>query len=448
MITSLPLTKRLWAVLMAGSILASACTRKAEPQPLLENNNVLVVLVDTLRADHLGAYGHSLATSPFLDQLVEESITFDRVVAPSSQTVPSTLSLLSGVYPNRHGNQYFVEVEGGAFRVPTPKTRPQVPDHVTLLSEQFLERGYKTGAVVANPWLRRVWGFGRGFETYDHIGMGRLKKGWSRGGDVNNAARELLEAWKDERFFLYLHYMDVHTPYEKEPRYKDEFPTDLSPISSIAASLLSYNAQVRAMDDHFRDLLATLRELGLDEKTLVVFTSDHGEMFGEHKSFGHGQALYQELVHVPLLLRHPKLKPMARRVDWPVSLVDVAPTIVELTLGKVNVDGDGISLVPHLRGAGRSEQARILYSELGYMTAAVRGDQKVIRSGGGKRKGSQWAFDLANDPKEQSTIESEQGWVREMIAAIEGHDARRFVDREAKETIDPATEERVRALGY
>lgn len=430
-------------MLILGIACAAGCTRQTEPTALLANHNVILVLVDTLRADHLGTYGYQRATSPFLDQLVTESITFDRAVAPASQTVPSMLSLWTGVYPARHGNQYYAGAR--AFRVPTPKTKPRVPDDLTLMSEYFERSGYRTGAIVTNPWLREDYGFARGFETYRH---------WDsvpapRGPEINAAARAQLAQWKDERFFLYLHYMDVHIPFDPKPRYKSDFPIDPGVVHGLAELRSSYDAEIRAVDDYVRDLVKIVRDLGIEDKTLFVFASDHGEEFGDHDKLGHGHALYQELVHVPLLFRHPLLKSAARRIDTPVSLVDVAPTILELTIGKASTgnDLDGVSLVPQLRGNDNSGTPRTLFTELGEMTAAIRANKKLIRSHKKKAPG-QWAYDLGTDPAEKAAADSKQLWVEQLSAAIDDHEARRVVDHESTDSIDPATEERVRALGY
>ncbi len=409
---------------------------------MLDDSNLIVILVDTLRADHLGSYGHQQPTSPYLDRLAKDSIVFDRVVAPASQTVPSMLSLWSGLYPSRHGNQYFAGLR--AFRVPVAKTKPRVPEHVTLLSETLGERGYKTGAIVTNPWLRKEYGFARGFDVYQ---QSTTKPPFPRGPEVNRSATELMERWKNTRFFLYVHYMDAHIPYETEPRYRDLFPEEPGARKGIAQLRSGYNAEIRAVDDYVGELLATAGRLGLTDNTLVVFVSDHGEEFGEHGGVGHGHALYQELVRVPLLLHHPKLRPFSRRIDTPVSLVDFRATVLELLTGMPGEDVDGISLVPEIRGTPDQKPARILYSELGEATAALRGDKKVIRSRA-KKGAAELAFDLSADPDEKNPIAAPHDWVRQLSNAIQRQEAQRFVDTAETEPIDPATEERVRALGY
>ncbi len=435
--------RHLAAVLILGIACTVGCTKKTEPAALLADNNVILVLVDTLRADHLGTFGYQWPTSPFLDQLVAESITFDRAVAPASQTVPSMLSLWTGVYPNRHGNEYYAGAR--AFRVPTPRTKPRVPDNLTMMSEHLARRGYRTGAIVTNPWLREDYGFARGFETYRH---------WDsvpapRGPVINAAAREQVTKWKEERFFLYLHYMDVHIPLDPKPRYREDFPIDPGLVLGLAALKSSYDAEIRAVDDYVKDLVKIVRDLGIEDKTLLVFVSDHGEEFGDHGRLGHGHSLYQELVHVPLLFRHPRLKSAARRIDTPVSLVDIAPTILELTLGKTSTDSnlDGVSLVPLLRGEDNAGKPRTLFTELGEMTAAIRNDKKLIRSHK-KEAPEQWAYDLRIDPSEKTATSAGEPWVEKLSTAIDDHEARRVVDDESKDSIDPVTEERVRALGY
>jgi arylsulfatase A-like enzyme len=326
--------------------------------------------------------------------------------------------------------------------VPTPGTAPRVPEGVTFVSERLRERGYETGAVVTNPWLKPEFGFDSGFDSYDF--MLELPH-FARGAKVNEAARKLLEEWNGRRFLLWLHYMDAHAPYEEEPKYRDAFPPDPNDHKGVALLKHGYNAEIRAVDDYVRDLLGMIRELGVEQNTLVVFTSDHGEEFGEHGGFGHGKALYQELVHVPLLFKHPELAP--RRIETPVSLVDIAPTILDLITGSVDERLDGISLVPEMVGESPPPGERILFSELGTMTAARRGDKKLIRAANAERA-QQSAYDLSADPGEKSAVDARSPWIADLSAAIDAHVARRVAPDGSAESLDPATEERVRVLGY
>lgn len=193
--------------------------RRAHAAPSFAGTNVIVVLVDALRADRLGAFPRGAATSPFIDELAERAVRFENASSTASQTVPSVLSLWSSAYPSRHGNSYFHDT--ASFRLPERKTSPQVPDALPLMAQLFGERGYRTGAVVTNPWLQSKWGFARGFERYEFISR-------ARGPVVNRTGLEMIDAWDAERpFLLYLHYMDVHFPRHPLDAFQETFTAGL-----------------------------------------------------------------------------------------------------------------------------------------------------------------------------------------------------------------------------
>ncbi len=424
---------------------AIGCTTAPTPsKPALEGANIVLVMVDTLRADHLGSFGYARPTSPFLDQLADASIAFSNVVAPASQTVPSMLSLWSGVYPNQHGNQYFPGIR--AFRVPTPNTEPKVPDDLPLMAEYLQARGYRTAAVVTNPWLRKSYGFARGFEVYHHLEAVPAP----RGPAINDLAREIIDRWKGEKFLLYLHYMDVHIPFDPKPKYRADFPPIDGPSEAISQLKASYEAEIRAIDDYTKEILSELKRAGLADDTLIVFTADHGEEFDEHGGIGHGHALFQELVHVPLMLIHPKLASRYRKIAQPISLVDVFPTVAELVATGDAPPADGRSLVPLIANEDVEVYAkRTLFSELGTATSAVKRGKKLIRTT--KKNTTDFkAFDLTEDPRELNPIASGPPWINELRAALQQH-AKRTRSQESDNSfgkLDPEVEERVRALGY
>jgi arylsulfatase A-like enzyme len=389
--------------------------RKSHAAPSFEGANVVVVMIDTLRADRLGLHPRGQATSPFIDELAERSVNFENATSTAPQTVPSVLSLLSSAYPSRHGNHYFHKTS--SFRLPERKTLPQVPDELPLMGELFQARGYRTGAVVTNPWLQAKWGFDRGFDQYEFINR-------ARGPVVNETGLRMIDGWNRQRpFLLYLHYMDVHFPRLPLDPFKEVFTaglpgknvygnhgfpdlTDEDRIYSIAA----YDACVRSMDEVLRELMQALEERGLDDSTLVVVVSDHGDEFGEHGGLGHGRTLYQEMLDVPLMFVHPKLEGHARRITEQVSLVDVLPTLVELTGGKVPQELMGRSLVgwilpgeppPHPTPSP-------LIAELGFVKMIRDGDRKLIWF---QDKDSMEAYDLGEDPGELRPIPQDLAWI-------------------------------------
>lgn len=409
-------------------------------EPLLRNTNIVLIVVDTLRADHLSGFGHPHPTSPYLDRLADQSVTFTRALATASHTVPSMLSLWTGRYPVVHGNQYFADVR--AFRVPTPNTRPSVPAPLPMLAEHLRDNGYRTAAVTTNPWLREEYGFARGFDVYHHLDEVPAP----RGPAVNAVAREIVEEWRARRFFLYVHYMDVHLPFDPEPRYRGRFPARDGLPELMTQWHADYQAEIRAVDDYIRGVVEALSELGLAEDTLLIVTSDHGEEYRDHGRFGHGHALYQELIHVPLLLHHRKLA--AGRIDVPVSLVDLFPTVAALVTGPLQREVDGISLVPLILDRDRADRDRVLFGELGNQVTAIRDNQKLIRDST-RPKERETAFDLRDAAGERESVDASTPWVAELAAEIDRHAARASAaDQAPYEVLDPAVEERVRALGY
>jgi len=417
-------TRRLPAWL-ALALLLVACSGPDNP---LVGTNVIVVLADTLRADHLGAYGAHPRQSPFLDGLAAQSVLFENAWAASAQTAPSVLSLWSGVYPHRHGVQYYWRTDG--FHPRRVRGEPVVPDELRLMSELFQAAGYRTGAVVTNPWLHPRFGFGRGFERFEHLpSQGRGAEAREGGSRVNQTARELLETWQGQRFLLHLHYMDVHSPYQPPEPIRAQFlegrqgenvykngPRPEAKPADVAYTWALYRGEVRAFDDLVRELFELLRELGLEDSTLVVFVSDHGESFLEHGGMGHGWNLYEEMLHTPLFFWHASLRERARRVEALVSGVDLLPTLLELAGVAVPTGLQGRSFAPQLLGARDSGGGdRVILSELGNVKAARRGSTKLVRTlrlGGGEE-----AFDLVSDPGEQSRLVSPP-WRAELAEAL------------------------------
>jgi arylsulfatase A-like enzyme len=417
---------------------------------MLDGANVVLVLVDTLRADHLGCYGYSEPTSPFLDQLARRAVAFENVTSASSQTIPSVVSLWSAVYPTVHGNQFFPKT--GSYRVQKPRVQPVIPADIPLLAELFRGRGYRTAAVVTNPWMRQAYGFGRGFDEYHYL-SGENDSKWAlvNARAVNDLALELMNAWKEERFLFYLHYMDAHFPYISPEPYRSRFAASAGhqqPLQRMELVRALYDGAIRGVDDVIRELFVGLEALHLESSTLVVVAGDHGEEFGEHGGVGHGHALFQESIHTPLLFVHPVLTP--KWIRMPVGLIDVLPTLLDLTGGGIQGGIDGVSLAPWV-GGERPEpdgSTRFLYSEVGTVKAVRRGSYKLIRwSDGGHRHE---AFDLAVDPNEQNPIDGMPQWRAELESALEQLETRQpqRLAPPADEAPNPAAAEALRALGY
>jgi arylsulfatase A-like enzyme len=436
----------LLGVAAAGTVLA--CGGGPEPR------NLLLVSIDTLRADVLGAYGSERDTSPAMDSLAAEGILFDNVLAPSPWTLPSHASLLTGLYPSRHG-------------VKTARNR--LPGDLDTLATVLRTYGFRTAAVVNAYYLSRKYGFDRGFQDFVYV---QESPGSAEPSQVEDQALRWIAEHAQEPFFLFLHYYDVHSDYRSLPRYERRFtrpyegPADGSTRQLVrhrsgeielgeddAEHLKDlYAASVRQMDDGLARLRRGLEQRGLLERTVVVLTSDHGEEFLEHGGVLHGRTQYEEVVRVPLLLRAPGL-PAGLRLETPVSL-DVMPTVLSLLELPVPPALDGRNLAPLWSGAAAGDlRARFLFGEADHRN--VRPDRtRAVRQGGFKLvhdrlTGESRLFDLVDDPGETHDVKDRHPEVqRRMRAALQD-----FMEREAPTAGEvpeptPAERRRLEALGY
>ncbi|MFT5461136.1 MAG: arylsulfatase A-like enzyme [Planctomycetota bacterium] len=307
--------------------------------------NLLLISLDTLRADRLGCYGYDRDTSPALDAFAERSVRFRYAIAPSPWTVPSHVSLLTGLLPSTHGVHTSVQVPG---------------DDTDLLAELLFPRGWYTFGITDGGNVSGSLGFDRGFRAFYDV-----DKSFSttvREAQTYMADRQPFGAW-----FAFLHTYDIHCPYDPPEPYRSMFETegaqsadidgkcgnpwlnemDLSP-EQVQYISDRYDGGIREVDDTLAKLFKSLEESGAMENTVIVITSDHGEEFKEHGQIGHERSLHRELLEVPLIIYAPGLEPGV--VDSPVSLVDVMPTVLEL-LGEAIPEGlDGRSLLPLIEG--------------------------------------------------------------------------------------------------
>ncbi|MEM7582936.1 MAG: sulfatase [Acidobacteriota bacterium] len=321
-------------VLLVATVAALACSN--EPPGLSwKGDHVIVIVVDSLRADHLGCYGYSRDTSPNIDRLAAEGITFDRALSNSSFTRESIATLLTGQLPSVSGS-----IGWGA--------RPATG--IPILGELFSNAGYAT-AFLSTTGVLRAPAFSRGFEHVEHFTERWDVSGMSH--DLSRRALEITSQTSDRPLLLYLHYLDPHGPYQPPEELHRRFtpepfqePLDLyrqvrPKCSQLVASgfgpgeerfedlVVRYDAEIADVDRAIADLLAGLDELGTLDDTLIVFTSDHGEEFLEHDFVEHAWTLYRESVHVPLIFWSREF-PAPMRIEERVALVDVLPTLLGL----------------------------------------------------------------------------------------------------------------------
>lgn len=380
--------------------------------------SVVLITIDTLRADRVGAYGLATARTPVLDALAREGARFARAYATAPITLPSHASLLTGRYPPGHGAHH----NGVAMR------------EVPTLASTLDTAGFATGAFVSAFPLDRRFGLARGFDVYDD-GLGRDAVGQLRnerpGDETVTRAIAWLDAQRAERTFLWVHLFEPHAPYGAP--------------GATGPALARYDDDVASADALTGRLLASLGDRAAS--TLVIVAADHGEAFGEHGEIGHSLFVYDTTLRVPLIVRGPRV-PAGRIVDAPVSLVDVAPTLLAL-LGQPAMDTDGVSLVEAIEGKPVSE--REIYAEsLAPLFDFGWSPLRTVRAGTWKYIDAPTAelFDLATDASEQRNIadtdQPRAATLRARVEAMAGPEPSTGqgtpIDREARG--------RLEALGY
>ncbi|MBW2287471.1 MAG: sulfatase [Deltaproteobacteria bacterium] len=327
------------APLLALAALTSAACSAPAPPP-----NVVMIVIDTLRADRLGSYGYSRPTSPNIDALARESCLFENAVSQSSWTGPSIASLFTSMYPSQHGMVDF---------------KSSLGDALPTLAGVFRATGYTTLGVSANfTFISPNKGFSRDFDTFEVLSRppepGEKAEIYGTnsvaGGEVTERVFSLLAENRADPFFLYVHYMDPHSSYDPPAPFRDRFVADYDgPIDGSTEQLQEivrgeleigpadiehlqslYDAEVATADAEVGRLLDHLRAIGAYEDSIVVLLSDHGEEFMDHGSLFHMFTLYREQIHVPLILRKPGGLGGGTRVASIIELVDVGPTVLEL----------------------------------------------------------------------------------------------------------------------
>jgi arylsulfatase A-like enzyme len=321
-------------LLILAAIAAGACSRRAAPQPGPAARNVLLITIDTLRADHVGAYGARRARTPNLDALAARGARFDRAFATAPITLVSHASILTGLYPPGHGARH----NGMRLNLETP-----------TLAETLAHQGFRTAAFVGAFPLDRRFGLIKGFQTYgDKMPRGRDGRPANErpGSQVVDEALAWLADHRDQRFFLWVHLFEPHAPYGN--------PDD--PVEARRPPIQRYDDDVAEADKQAGRVIAALGPLA--ETTLIVAAADHGEAFGEHGEISHSLFTYDTTLRVPLIVAGPGVPQSV--IEDPVSLVDVAPTILS-ELGASRMNGDGIDLSPAF--SGTRLPARTLYAE-------------------------------------------------------------------------------------
>ena len=433
--------------------------------------NMILISIDTLRADHLGSYDYERDTSPNIDRLAAEGVRFENAFSTSMWTLPAHASLLTGLYSSHHGAY--------RFGMGTPLGR-----ELRTLPELLSQRGYETAGFTGGVYVSAALGFDQGFDLFREP-MHTFAKGVSFEERVDQAL-EWIEARKRQPWFLFLHTYDVHVPYAPRPPFDTLFDPDYRGPSRTAYTpqhpfrqpdaldpelvdhiVALYDGGIRQMDVEVGRLADALRGIENSRETCLVLTSDHGEEFKEHGHLFHGRAVvYEELVQVPLVFWCPSLLRGGRVVHDVVSIVDVLPTLLELVGGSVPESIDGRSLLNMLRddrqprgsGLGAS-RSRSVAAEAHGSVEQTEGAAWMLRDQRYKLISSTLAgveetalYDLREDPGETNSIhESRPDIVDRMRSHLWSVVGKLDVETGVADPQwdqDPALQERLRQLGY
>ncbi len=421
---------------------------------MLAEQDCLVILLDALHAEHLGAYGGPADVSPTIDALAAGGLRFGRAWSQTSWTLPSTVSLFTGLYQETHG----VSPRAG-------ETDARLVDAADTLAELFAQAGYDTRCYTQNPWTGKRHGLDQGFERFHEVR--------GDGGSLAERVLEDLTERDDRPLFAYVHFRRPHTPFNAAPIDRALFvDRDYDgPVRGTDEDVDAYNNQKTAFDEadlaHHRHLYhANIhhadREVerllaGVDTgRTLVVLLSDHGEAFAQHGRMGHNWMSFEEYVHIPLVLSHPLLArdaPTPERLDVPVMTIDVLPTLVELfALPQPATAPQGVSLLPLLRREALGRPYVFTSSRVD-----KAGTQQFAVSDGRLKyllrlpDGAEWLFDLAHDPGEQQNLVRERAGDVERLRSVLDHWRASQLAALAEESgveLDAATREWLEQLGY
>lgn len=457
-------------VTLEATLLSSEARRVESAPPLLgvpvllseaassPPRNVVLVSLDTLRADRLSIYGAARETSPAIDRIARAGRRFAIALSPSASTPPSHMSLLTGTLPCQHGI-WGTHVED------------KLPAAVSPLAEILSAYGYVSAALTENAYIGAPYGFARGFDSFREFkgvppsaGEPAAVTPSGLGPTTFAAARDWIRSHRDERFFLFVHTYQMHGPRRPTARYADLFPAEAERSPDVDWNpefhdLRRYDQLLREADDLVHDLLATIETLGLGDETLLVLTSDHGEAFFEHGDHGHGTSLWEEVTRVPLIFWAPGLvRPGV--TDETAGLVDVVPSVLDLLRVPAPRNLDGTSFARSISEGERATaetMRRVLYMETAPGNARAARDRryKMLRF----EDGRELRFDLVDDPGERRPLESTTAEAEERLGRIRSELDRR--ERQCREQraiaaasrtsavkLDEVRRERLRALGY
>jgi len=469
------------AAAISGSLWLQGCGKR---QSVDKRPNVIFILTDTLRADRMGLYGYHRDTTATIDAIAAEGVTFDRVIAQAPWTQPSVASLFCSRYPGVHKVLDYGLAE--AMHWDRAQKMPVFGDSFTTLVEVLRDNGYETAGFIANFLASGYYGFDQGFNLYADL-RSRNSLLPVAGDVLNNDLRTWMPRRNsDKPLFLYMHYNDVHGPYYARPEFYEPFfaqvrqmpnKRKLSKTQKEALGYLAkrraakiiakyeelsnyqefwsafYDAGVREQDRHIADLTAYLKEMGLWDDAYVVIAADHGEELLEHGLWSHGFSVYHTELHVPLILRWPKVLPAGRRVGGTVRLLDLMPTLLEQLQLPVIAGMQGRSLMPDIAGNPPSQPVPAFSEGVKWKPedkSLYLGDWKLIVKANRK---IHLLYNVTDDPKEQNNLYGQYPAKAKELAGLllEQMNSNKQLASETKAQqvpITPEQYEQLKSLGY
>jgi choline-sulfatase len=433
--------------------------------------NVVLIVVDTLNAQHLGSYSPGLKNSPNIDALARSGVRFENSYAVSSWTKPAIASILTSKYPSEHG---------------VINIRRRLPGEALTLTEFFKAQNFDTVGVTSHVYLEPGSGFEQGFEIYEQLNRSKgLHTAVSSSQISDRAVSWLTEnagPKQKKPFFMLLHYFDPHYRYMHHPEfdltsnYRGQLRAGMSFKALMRRRPLFeaddteylrnlYREEIAFTDSQIQRVVRSLTERGINERTLVILTADHGEEFLEHGSLGHTQTLYEEILRVPLIFYMPgAIKPLV--IEAPVNQLDIFPTLLALfdSQNRSDFQGSGISLLPAILGKKEIPAQRDLFAEVSYSSpgkiAGANYNLTSVRSGSYKlihdqNKKKRLVFDLDKDPKERRSLFGVNSRISDdLLAKLHSFEKRKAQAKESESSAQETEElpledlKKLQSLGY
>ena len=311
-----------------------------------EKFNIILISVDCLRPDHLGCYGYNKDTSPNIDRLADEGIIFSNAITAASWTLPAQMSLFTSKYSTTHG----VIADG-----------LELDKSDIALAEILKGHGFITAGFVSGPFMDSYFGFGRGFDLYDDYTIHYDTTIASHRGISSPRLNEAVLNWLSQnyhsKFFIFIHYFDTHEEYIPPSPYKEMLSDP-------------YDGEIRFVDEHIGVLLNKLKELGVFKNSLIILTADHGDEFMEHSMTGHRHSLFQEVIRIPLIFKLPLINSAKKKLEDYVSIIDIMPTILDISNIPLPDNLEGVSLYPLIYNGTKINRSEI-YAELFYSRIGI-----------------------------------------------------------------------------